>query len=126
METLLLAVDVGIFALLGGAIFATRRIRPPSIHDVAGAFQDLDHSISKFVPDLPAGFTWGEAVERLKAAGVKVDWPKMETSLAGYEAFRYGGRELPQGGEDEVVKLSMKIRRRIVGYRIKRESTSGD
>ena len=114
------------FAFLAIAIIATRRIRPPSVQDLSGAFQDLDRSITKFVPDMPAGYTWGEAVERLKGAGVKVDWSKMESSLAEYEAFRYGGRDVPKGGEDEVVRLSMKIRRRIVGYRNKGKSAGAD
>ena len=103
-----------------------RRIRPPAVRDMQGAFLDLDHSITRFVPDLPTGFTWGEAMERLKTAGVNVDWPKMDSSLERYEAYRYGGKELPQGGEEEVIRLSMKIRRRIVGYRNKRKNTGGD
>jgi hypothetical protein len=115
-----------VFALLGGAVFALRRIRPPAVQDIQGAFRDLDRSIGKFVPDIPPGYTWEEAVARLKGAGVKVDWPKMESSLADYEAYRYGGREMPKGGEEEVVRLSMKIRRRIVGYRNKREGTRRD
>ncbi len=75
---------------------------------------------------MPEGFTWGEAMERLKGAGVKVDWPKMESSLAEYEAYRYGARALPESGKDEVVRLSMKLRRRIVGYRDKRKGTGSD
>jgi hypothetical protein len=116
-------LDCAIFALLGGAIFALRRIRPPVVWDVQGAYHDLERSITKFVPDMPPGFTWGEAVERLRGAGVDIDWPKMESSLADYEAFRYGGREMPKGGGGEVVRLSMKIRGKIVGYRNKREGT---
>lgn len=111
---------------MAAAMVALRRIRPPLVRDIQGAYQELDRSIARFVPDIPAGFTWDEAFERLKGAGVKVDWPKMESSLAAYEAFRYGGGEMPKGGEDEVVRLSMKIRRRIVGYRNKREGTRAD
>ena len=122
----MVVLDCAVFALFVGAIFALRRIRPPVVQDIQGAFQNLDVSIAKFVPDMPPGFTWGEAVERLKSAGVDVDWPKLETSLASYEAFRYGGGQMPKGGEDEVVRLSMKIRRRVVGYRHKRESTRPD
>jgi len=117
-------LDIAIFALLGAAVILQRRIRPPDVRDVQGAFRHLDRSIEKFVPDLPAGFTWGEAIQSLKESGVKVDWSRMEASLAEYEAYRYGGREMPKGGEDEVVKLSTKIRRRIVGYRNKGKSTS--
>jgi hypothetical protein len=112
----LAVLDCGMLAMLVAAVLALRRIHPPAALDVQGAFQDLDRSIARFVPDMPAGFTWGEAFQRLKGAGVKVDWQKMESSLAEYEAFRYGGHEMPKGGEDEVVRLSTKIRRRIVGY----------
>jgi len=122
----LIAIDIAVFVLLGAAAVAMRRIRPPAVQDLQEAFQDLDRSITKFVPDVPAGYTWGEAMERLKASGVKADWPKMESNLASYEAFRYGGREMPAGGEDEVVKLSMKIRRRIFGSRNKGKGTERD
>ena len=119
-------LDCAVLALIGGAILALRRIRPPKPMDAQGAFQDLDSAITRFVPNMPPGFTWGEAVERLKGAGVDIDWSKMESSLSEYEAFRYGGREMPKGDEDVVVRLSMKIRRKVVGYRSKRESTRPD
>jgi len=52
-------LDCSVFALLGGAVFALRMIRPPAVRDVQEAFQDLDRSITRFVPDMPPGFTWG-------------------------------------------------------------------
>lgn len=109
-----------VFVLLGAGLVALRRIRPPVFQDVQGAFQDLDMSITKFVPDMPPGFSWREAMDRLKGTGMKVDWSRMESSLAEYEAFRYGGSEMPKGGKEEVAKVSMEIRRRIIGYRNKR------
>jgi hypothetical protein len=115
---------MGAFLVVG--IFAMRKLRPPIVQDVPAAFQVLDRSIQRFVPDMPPGYTWGEAVERLKGSGVKIDWGKMESSLAEYEAFRYGGRTMPKDGEDEVVRLSMKIRGRIVGYRGKGKGTRPD
>jgi len=121
-----LVLDCAVFALLGVVVIALRRIQPPAVKDVQGTFQDLDRSIEKFVPDMPQGFTWWEAMERLKGAGMDVNWPKIESSLTEYEAFRYGGREMPRGGEGEVVRLSMKIRRKSGGYRNKRQSTRGD
>lgn len=108
------------FALLGVGLVTLRRIRPPIFHDVQGAFHDLDTSITKFMPDIPPGFSWREAMEQLKGAGMKADWSRMESSLAEYEAFRYGESEMPEGGKEDVAKLSMEIRRRIVGYRNKR------
>ena len=125
-ETLLIILDVALLALLAAGVVALRRIRPPVVHDVRTAFQVLDNSIERFVPDMPAGYTWGEAVERLKGAGVKVDWERFESTLDEYEAFRYGGHKMPSGSGDEAVTLSMKIRGRIVGYRNKRKGTRPD
>ena len=98
-------------------LLALRRARPPIIKDLRDAFQILDRTIERFVPDLPVGFTWGEAMERLKGSGIEADWPKMESSLAEYEAFRYGGRQVPSGRGEEAVRVSTQIRRGIVGRR---------
>lgn len=111
---------------MAAGILALRGMRPPEIHDAWSAFQILDHSIERFVPDMPAGYTWAEAVERLKGSGVKLDWGKFESSLAEYEAYRYGGHTMPTGGGDEAVILSMKIRGRIIGYRNKGKGTRPD
>jgi len=86
----------------------------------------LDRSIVKFVPNLPVGFTWGEAVERLKQSGVRLDWGRFETSLNDYEAFRYGGHQMSAGVEPEVVRLTTTLRRNVVGYRNKGKGTSTD
>lgn len=108
-------------ALLVG-LLALRSVRPPVVKDISDAFQILNRTIERFVPDLPVGFTWGDAMERLKAYGVEVNWPKMESTLAGYEAFKYGGREMPQGTGEEAILLSTQIRRRLIGHRSKAKS----
>ena len=114
-DMLLALIDGALFVSLALGIFALRSLRPPVVRDLSDAFQVLDRVIQRFVPDLPSGFTWGEAVEHLKGRGMKVDWPRMESSLAEYEAFRYGGRDMPPGTGDEIVRLSTQIRRRVVG-----------
>ena len=121
-----MAFDGAAAAALLVGLFALRSVRPPVIKDVGEAFQILDRTIERFVPDLPVGFTWGEALERLKGYGVEVDWPRMESTLAGYEAFRYGGREMPQGIGEEAVLLSTQIRRKIVGRWNKAKGAVGD
>jgi hypothetical protein len=113
-----------VFIALG--LLALRRVRPPVVRDAREAFQILDRTIERFVPELPAGFTWGEAMLRLKGSGVEADCPKMEHSLAEYEAFRYGGRAMPPGKGEEAVRLSTQIRRKIVGYRNKGKGTGGN
>ena len=109
--------------VLAMGLLALRKVRPPVVNDVRDAFQILNRTIERFVPDLPVGFTWGEALERLKGSGIEADWPRMESSLAEYEAFRYGGGGMPSGKGDEAVRVSTQIRRRIVGYRNKGKST---
>lgn len=105
---------------------ALRKARPPSVSNPQEAFQVLDRSIEKFVPNLPVGFTWGEAVERLKQSGVKLDWRRFETSLNEYEAFRYGDHKMSRGVEPEVVRLATTLRRNVGGYRNKGKGRSSD
>ncbi len=105
---------------------ALRSVRPPIVRDMRDAFQVLDRTIVRFVSELPPGFTWGEALERLKGYGIEADWSKLESSLVAYEAFRYGGRDMPPGQGEEVVHLSTQIRRSIVGYRNKGEGPRTD
>ena len=121
-----MAVDGVALVALAVGFLALRSVRPPVVNDMRDAFQILNRTIERYVQELHSGFTWGEAMERLKGYGIEVDWPKMESSLAGYEAFRYGGRELPPGAGEEAILLSTQIRRRIVGYRIKAEGTVRD
>ena len=119
-------MDALVLASLTLGFFLMRRLRPPVIRDVKEAYEVLDRTIVRFVPDLPTGYTWGDALERLKGYGMKVDWPRMESSLAEYEAFRYGGRSMPSSGGEEAVGLSTQIRRKIVGHRNKGTGTGTD
>ena len=117
-----MAVDgAAVVALIVG-FYGLRSVRPPVVKDVGDAFQVLNRTIERFIPDLPVGFTWGEAVERLKGYGVEINWPKMESTLAGYEAYRYGGREMPKGTGEEAILLSTQIRRKLIGHRNKAKS----
>ena len=109
-------------ALLVG-LLALRSVRPPVVRDVSDAFQVLNHTIERFVPGIPVGFTWEEAIDRLKGYGVDVNWSKMESTLAEYEAFRYGGREMPKGTGEEAILLSVQIRRKLIGRGNKAKSS---
>jgi len=117
-----LAADGAAAVSLLVGLLALRTVRPPVVKDVSDAFQILNRTIERFVPDLPVGFTWGDAMERLRGYGVEVDWPRMESTLAGYEAFRYGGRDMPNGTGEEAIVLSTQIRRKLIGHRNKAKS----
>ena len=114
LDVALAVADLALLAAAGVGVLLSRGIRSPSAPDLPSAFMILDRSIAKY-SRVPPGYTWGEALEQLKRTGVSADWDAVGTRLAEYEAFRYGGGEMPKGGQDEIVSLAMKLRRKAVG-----------
>jgi hypothetical protein len=114
-ELLLAAADASVLVAAGLGLLLMRGIRPPSVTNLPEAFQVLDRSISVNMPSLPAGFTWTETFRRLEGDGLKIDWGKMRETLSAYEAYRFGGRQAPVVGKDDVMTLAMKIRRGVIG-----------
>lgn len=111
----LAVADAAALAAAGGGYLAVRRLHPVSAEDLPSAFAVLERSIGKYAPGAPRGYTWEEAFEWLEEEGVKADWGEMKKKLGEYEAFRYGGAPLVEGGEKEVVALALELRRDIVG-----------
>jgi hypothetical protein len=99
----LLALNIVLYAALAVAVLK-RRMRRVSAKNLAEAFKGLEMALKQAVPDLPAGFTWGDAVARLRSAGVQTSG--MENALKGYEDYRYGGTPLPDLDFHEVVKVA--------------------
>jgi hypothetical protein len=99
----LLAVNVLLYAPLTLAVFRSRR-RKVSASNLADAFNGLELALKEAVPDLPAGFTWEEAIARLRSSGVQTRG--MEGALRSYEEYRYGGLPLPDLDFREVVKVA--------------------
>ena len=114
--------DILLLTSAGVGYASMRSTRPASTLDVRAAYDVLDRAIWRYVPELSVGYTWTEAFERLKESGVRVDWNMMRERLAEYEAFRYGGKEAPQKGQEEVVSLAVKLRRGVVGKGTKAKS----
>ncbi|HUI01167.1 MAG TPA: hypothetical protein VLX56_06015 [Nitrososphaerales archaeon] len=101
----LLALNVALFApLVLAAMRARRRTRASNLAD---AFDGLEKALRRAAPDLPAGFTWEEAVARLRASGVKTEG--IEPALRGYEDYRYGGQPLPNLDYSEVLKVAERV-----------------
>jgi hypothetical protein len=102
----LLALNVVLYASLGLSTLRLRRRRftPANLSE---AFSGLEAALKRSVPDLPAGFTWEEAVSRLRSYGVQTD--AMEGALKGYEAYRYGGAPLPDLDYREVVDVTVML-----------------
>jgi len=99
----LLVLNVVLYAPLIFTVFRRRR-RKVKASNLADAFNGLELALKEAVPDLPAGFTWEEAIGRLRASGVQTKG--MEAALRSYEEYRYGGLPLPDLDFREVVKVA--------------------
>lgn len=110
----LLAVNVVLYASLGVAALGQRRrkVEPSNLKE---AFNGLELALKEAVPDLPSGFTWEEALARLRSSGVKTQ--AMEGALASYEAYRYGGAPLADLDYREVVNVANMLGRTTPGKR---------
>jgi hypothetical protein len=107
----LLVLNIALYTPL---VFAALRRRRHMVAatNLVEAFNGLELALKSAVPDLPAGFTWEEAVGRLKASGV---WTlEMEAALKGYEAYRYGGAPLPDIDFRDVVNVANMLGRDAV------------
>lgn len=104
-----MALNAVLFAPLVLAALRSRTRTKAS--NLADAFSRLDTALRRASPDLPAGFTWEEAVARLRASGVRTEG--MEPALKGYQDYRYGGLPLPNLDYAEVLKVADRITGRL-------------
>jgi hypothetical protein len=102
----LLALNAALYAPLVVAALRRRRQRVNATN-LADAFEGLEQALKEADPGLPVGFTWEEAVARLRSSGVQTNG--MESILKRYEEFRYGGSPLPDLDFREVVRLANKL-----------------
>ncbi len=109
---LLVPLDVFIYASLIVGTLRKRRSPTPKLKDLGQAFALLDESLWKAFPDLPQGLTLREALARAEGLNLKVDWGRIQLALQKYEAFRFGGGELPENSE-EVLKLAAGLRKGV-------------
>jgi hypothetical protein len=102
------------FAIYGSAVGGYLRARQPALRpiDPAIAFGLLEKSLKNAFPDLPEGFTWREALDRLGKAGLVMDWPEMSAALRQYEGWRYGEMVKPDRVDPEIVRLSNELAKR--------------
>jgi hypothetical protein len=84
--------------------YVQRRRRMVHAANLVDAFNGLEKALKHAVPDLPPGFTWEEAIARLKSSGVQTKG--MEAALKGYEDYRYGGSPIPNLDFREVVNVA--------------------
>lgn len=109
---LLVSSNVGLYALLAAQLLGSGRAGAPGrATGVAEAFALLGTEIRRTVPGIPSGFTWEEGVEGARRLKIKVDWPRVEEAVRRYEEYRYGGKEEPVGGYEEIGRLARELRR---------------
>ncbi len=101
----LAALDIGLFALAGGGLAYGRwtAFRPSSS---AQSFALLEWSLKRAFPDLPAGYTWREAMKRIESLSLEVDLTEVGKALRQYEGWRYGETVEPKDVNSEVVRLA--------------------
>ncbi len=100
----LLVLNGALYSLLLFALVRGRRTRQVKADNIADAFQALEGALKSAGVGLPPGFTWEEAVAYLRSRGMQVD--RFRDTLASYEAYRYGGRPLPETDYGEVLRLT--------------------
>ncbi len=101
----LLFANAALYALLILGMFK-RRGSGLEVSNVAEAFLLLEAALKKKFPDIPVGFTWREAMGRIRGMNPQLDWESLESVLKGYEAYRYGGFELSYANPGEVLRLA--------------------
>jgi hypothetical protein len=99
----LLALNIALYVPLVFSALRQRRHRVVA-SNLVDAFNGLELALMQALPDLPAGFTWEEAISRLRSSGVRTEG--MEGALRGYEGYRYGGLPLPDLDFREVVRVA--------------------
>ena len=102
----LIGINVVVYALLAIAIIRIRYFSKPEISNTIEAFQFLEVALREKFPDLPEGFTWGDAMSRVKKMNLNVDWGRLETALIDYESYRYGGSQPSSADPREVLRLA--------------------
>jgi len=107
----LATLDVAIYcAGLAGLILRRQvEFRP---RDSEKAFAQLERSLSRAFPELPSGYTWREALLKVEALGLDVNWTEVVKALRQYEDWRYGAMVKPEEINPEVVRLARELSRR--------------
>lgn len=108
---LLAAVDAVVYGVLVLQLLGWRASELAITPTATEVFALFGAEIRRAVPSIPPGFTWEEAVEEATRLRLDVDWPKVREAVASYEGYRYGGRDEPRGGYDEIRVLVRELRR---------------
>src|SRR5215470_8495458 len=105
----LAGLNAVVYGLLVFLLVRRRYFSKPEISNTVEAFQLLELALKDRFPELPEGFTWRDAMSRLKPMNLDVDWGRLEIALNDYESYRYGGSGLGSTDPREVLRLADRL-----------------
>jgi hypothetical protein len=108
---LLIALNILVYVVLAIGIVRNRRDRLPKNPTVEDAFKYLELSLGRAFPDLPPGFTWKEAISKLKMLNLELDWVEIENTFKKYEDYRYGGIQYKDANVVAIMRLASRLPR---------------
>ena len=109
-EYILIGANALIYILLFLQVVRREAGRAPVAGGMSGAFEMLGVELNRRIPEMPPGYTWREAVAEVKKRKLKVDWKKVGSALASYEAVRYGGEGEDEADCGEILVLAKELR----------------
>jgi hypothetical protein len=99
-------LNVAVYGALGAGVFAwLRQPRLPNPRSSEEAFAMLEKSLRHAFPDLKDGFTWREALSRLKDLKPDLGWESIDVDRKAYEEYKYGRGPPPGKVGVEFLKL---------------------
>jgi hypothetical protein len=102
----LIGINSVAYVLLALRIIRIRYFSKPEISNTIEAFQLLEVALREKFPELPEGFTWGDAMSTLKQMNLDINWGRLEAALIDYESYRYGGSQPSSADPQEVLRLA--------------------
>jgi len=99
----LAVTNVAVYCLISLRVFRSRRRKVQALN-LADAFHALEAALKRSDPELPAGLTWEEALNRVKVKNY--NRRDVEAALESYEAYRFGGLPIGESDFSEVVRVA--------------------
>ncbi len=108
----LVVLAIALYVSLVVGYIMSRRIPVFHASNLREAFEFLEIRLKRAFPDLRDGFTWSEAMARIRPIYGDVDWIVIEGVLKQYQAYRYGSIDPGIVQTDAIVKLAVMLPRR--------------
>ncbi|MGI0078512.1 MAG: hypothetical protein ACRECH_02710 [Nitrososphaerales archaeon] len=107
----LIAFNVALYLALIVGYVARRKQHILRITNLREAFNFLEKRLKLAFPNLREGFTWNEAMMKVRPLYRKADWVELDDVLRKYQAYRYAGEDPGDVRIDSIVKLAMALPR---------------